>query len=187
MNKLIYLILLTVTAACTHNTPQVKQFTLPAIQQLTVIKTPPDTLLSFIYKTFPGAQVCTQADYDQSFWSFCDTTLSLPWYTAADINNDEYVDMALLVKQQQNAKLLLFLSNHTGYTWQWAEGFSIPVSQKQPLQFGLQPEPPGRIDIAYRSLQSLILRTNGINLYHFENRHAIYYWNENSIAVFRTS
>lgn len=185
MNRLVYLFLLT-AVACTTFPTDVQQLTLPATQPV-VMKTPADTVLSVIRTTFPGWHLCTQADYDKSFWSFCDTTQALPWYTTADIDDDGDPDIALLLKQEHKVKLLLLLSSHTGYGWQWAEDFSLTLTKGQLLQFGLLPEPPGQIDIAYPSIQSLILHSNGISLYHFENRHALYYWNGNRVAVFKTS
>ncbi|GGH60984.1 hypothetical protein HNQ91_000967 [Filimonas zeae] len=185
LNKLIYLLLLPVVA-CNNPTPDVRQLMLPATQ-FTVTQAPTDTLATFIRNTFPGCRICTQADYDNSFWSFYDTTYAMPWYAAVDINDDQRTDMAMLIKEQQTLKLLLLMGTDTGYNWQWVEDFSIPLHNNQKVTYGLHPEPPGQIDIAYPTITSLILPSNGINLYYFENRHALYYWNGNRIAVFKTS
>jgi hypothetical protein len=63
------------------------------------------------------------------------------------------------------------------------KSFNDPAND---LTWCLLPAPPGRIDVAYPGIRSLVLRSNGINLLQLENRAGIYYWDGKGIGFFPT-
>ncbi|MBW8684967.1 hypothetical protein [Chitinophaga rhizophila] len=140
----------------------------------------PAVVNDYIKAHLPSWQLCRNEDYPASFWSFYSRE-SLPFFTAVDINDDNRVDYGVLIRQRQEIRLLIILSDHAGYTHYLSDTLAGTT-----LDYCLLPAPPGRIDIAFPAISSLILTANGINLMKMENRMCIYYWNGASIDIFKT-
>jgi len=143
----------------------------------------PVSVTSSLAHFLPGWIVCTEHDYAGSFWSFYDSNTK-PYLAATDINDDGKTDFALFVKKHDSTQLVFLTSKENSF-----ELHTIPESAKpfhQDLHYCLIPEPPGQVDVARPTIQSLILTSNGINLMDMENRKCIYYWHQDSIAVFKT-
>lgn len=174
-------LLLLLLTACTAQ-PSYRRY-VPAANTPLTAATVPVHVVSYVQQQWPGWRLCSHQDYDKSFWSFYDST-TLPFYAAVDINDDTRTDYSLLLRNGQQLRLVFLLSTGDSFTYQLAD--NIPATVKTSLSYGLLPEPPGQIDVAYPAIQSLLLTTNAISLMYMENRYCIYYWDGRQVATFKT-
>lgn len=180
--------MLTLIAGCTEPAlPRATQGQLPVVSHPSPApKALNGHATAYIQKHFPGWRVCNQKDYDDAFGSFYDTTTH-PWYVEIDINDDKQGDYGMFISNQHQVKLLFLTGKDSSFTHWLAPDFSFAFdAATHRLQYALLPEPPGQIDVAYPSIQSLVLRTNGVSLMHLENRICLYYQDSTGIAVFQT-
>lgn len=188
MRTLFYSVL-TLLAACSGpaSQPPATQVPLPVVLHVTPTPRPlPAHATTYIQQHFPDWYICSQDDYDDAFGSFYDTTTH-PWYVEVDINDDQQGDYGVLIRNQHQVKVLFLVGEDSSFTHWLAPNISLPFNAANPrLQHGLFPEPPGQIDVAYPSLQSLVLHTNGVSLVHLENRICLYYKDSTGIAIFKT-
>jgi len=139
----------------------------------------PAALNSYLKSNFPDWQIVDTADYDKSWWSFYDRH-HIPWIVHTDINDDQLVDHALLLKQHNRLRLVICMGGaQNTFTHVVVEGFN----QMEKLQYGLVVQPPGQIDVLQPVEQSLMLLTNGFALMELEQPSRIYYW-QNGIQTF---
>lgn len=144
----------------------------------------PANVQAYIASQLPDRAIVSKEDYARSFWSFYDTGTQ-PFFTAADLNDDGLVDYGVLVKKGGFVELALLIGIGSSFRFELAGSFKKAFDDTaNDLGWCLLPEPPGQIDVAYPSIQSLILVSNGINLMYLENRIGIYYWDEEGIGLF---
>ena len=186
--RTILFYLLVVSTGCSHQSSTSgdnKPLPLPPVKVFP-ITTVPAGVQEYIATYLPGWTIPGVADYATSFWSFYDHTI-VPYFTAVDINDDQLVDYGVLVKKQGAVQLAILLGANNSFTHVIVNDLrkAFPDAAEG-LQHCLLPEPPGQTDVAHPTIKSLILRSNGINLLHLENRVCIYYWDGRAIAAFET-
>ncbi|MXV16407.1 hypothetical protein [Hufsiella ginkgonis] len=143
----------------------------------------PNDILFYIHGQLPGSALVDTAEYAVSWWSFYDRD-EIPYQAIADFNDDGLADYALLLKNGDKINLVIISMQGNKLSHWVAPG---PVANGTAnLHVGLSVEPPGRIDIVRPAIRSLILRSNAVNLYDFENRVRIYYSKNGSFEVFDT-
>ncbi|MVT09319.1 hypothetical protein [Chitinophaga tropicalis] len=142
----------------------------------------PGAVTSYLETYLREWRMCRHEDYDKSFWSFYNTN-TLPFFTAVDINDDNKIDYCVLVRKKNELRLVILLSDGKGFRHWLSDKFPGSATQ---LQYCLLPEPPGRMDVAYPVISSLILTNNALNVMQMENRACIYYWDGTAISVFLT-
>lgn len=142
---------------------------------------------TYLSENFAGWEIATETDYIKSWWSFYDRG-NIPYAVKTDINDDKYPDYGIIIKKGDSIKLVVLTGNGTSFNhWVANNCPTLFNSTLKNLHIGLSIEPPGRIDIAYPQIKSLILKSNAINLMDYENRLAAYYWEDNKIQVFQTN
>ena len=146
----------------------------------------PLNLNNYIIKNFPGWQLVNTNDYVKSWWSFYDRNVQL-YQVITDINDDTKEDYALLLKKADSLQIAFIISTPKGYTHWIDPDFNKKISDQGGLHFGLTVEVPGRIDVALPEIKSLILKSNAVNVMDFEERAAVYYWNNGKVNVFKTN
>ncbi len=157
-----------------------------AVEEKVKISQPglPHQVIGYLAKDLPEWKIPDTSDYVKSWWSFHDKK-EVPYYVVLDFNDDEIADYGLLVHNDATVKLLLLLGNKTSFNHYWDTNFNQPFLKGE-LQYGVAIQPPGRIDIAFPEIRSLILKSNAINLLELENRLAIYSFMDEKLSVFTT-
>lgn len=163
-----------------------KHLALPQEKAVAVMSIPV-SVQDHIARHLPGWTIPGPVDYAGSFWSFYDRS-TVPYFTAVDINDDNFVDYGVLIKKQKKVQLVLLLSAGSDSFIHHivSDPGKAPADITDGLSYCVLPEPPGQIDVAYPDIRSLILLSNGINLMDMENRVCIYYWDGSHISVFQT-
>lgn len=144
----------------------------------------PRHVRTYLNANFPGWNVADTADYTAGWWSFNDRT-TVPFRAIADFNDDTLADYAFLLKKNGACKIVILLTQQHTFS-HWAAPVAASSQERGKLHIGLTVEPPGRIDIARPAIRSLILPSNGVNLFDFEERTAVYYVNNGRIEMFVT-
>lgn len=186
--RLLLIYLLIASAGCVPKQDEQEDTRLlqPALQQAVAITGLPAPVREYIATHLRGWAIVNKEDYDSSFWSFYDSAM-LPFFTATDLNDDGLVDYGVLVKKEGFVQLAFLLGAGDSFTHQLANDFKKAFNDTtNDLTWCLTPAPPGQTDVAYPRMQSLILRSNGINLLQLENRTCIYYWDGQGIGLFAT-
>jgi len=146
----------------------------------------PPAVTKYLQSILPGWHVPVSSDYVKSWWSFYDRN-SRPWHVIADINNDRKEDHAFILKNGDSLKVVLIISTGKSYRHYMPANFDMKFNQgRNDLQYGLGIEPPGRVDIAYPRISSLILLNNAVNMMELENRICIYHWADTTVSAFAT-
>lgn len=141
----------------------------------------------YLSENFSGWEIAQKTDYINSWWSFYDRD-NVPYVVKTDINDDAVPDYGIIIKKADSIKLVLLTGKQTSFNHWEADNFAkLFNSTLKNLHLGLSIEPPGRIDIAYPQIRSLVLKSNAINLMDHENRVSAYYWENDTIKVFQTN
>ena len=182
----LFALLLFIFSACGR--PEVKTLPKPTVNTRVAKKNsaekPSAEVEKYIKNEFAGWSLASKSDYIKSWWSFYDNK-SVPYFVATDINDDQLSDYGLILKKSDSIKVVILVGDKNSFKHWVAKEVGEPFNfNLKNLQLGLTIEPPGRIDIAYPAIKSLILKSNAINVMEFENRLCIYYWLGEKIEVF---
>jgi hypothetical protein len=121
--------------------------------------------------------------YSATFLSFFDSTY-VPHQTFTDINNDNKIDYAWVVLQDNTTKIALAISNKQSYSY-WLSPFPIEVTTADGINTSISIQPAGRKDIMRPIAKSLVLKKNGFLVQLLEQEQCIIYADENGkIAIF---
>jgi hypothetical protein len=125
------------------------------------------------------------SDYIKCWWSFYERN-QIPYYVTTDINNDQFSDYAFILKHTNRIRLVILLGGKNSYNHWIAEDVDVPFNGKD-IQIGLLIEPPSHIDcvVDNKTEQFLRLKSNGIVLTDLERKMKLYYWDNDSIKLFR--
>ncbi|MBC7912791.1 MAG: hypothetical protein H7Y07_01595 [Pyrinomonadaceae bacterium] len=146
----------------------------------------PQNVIDYLSTHLPGYSIANRSDYTTGWWSFYEPQ-STPFVVKTDINDDQIVDYALILKKSNLIELVILTGTKGSFKHWIAPDFNKNFNPNaKDLHYGLMPQPPGQIDIAYPQIKSLILKSNAINLMDYENRMAIYYWSGDRIEIFKT-
>lgn len=167
------------TTSVTATDHTVKQELAPAV---TIGRLLPTHVRAYVQTHVAEYTIVDTADYGISWWSFYDRSV-IPFAVTTDINDDRFLDYALLVKKNQVLRLVIVLGTAHGFTHHFIHDFNEAYKQNN-LQYGLMVEPPGQTDVVVPEERSLILPSNGIALMELENKARIYYWQDGGIKTF---
>jgi hypothetical protein len=146
----------------------------------------PPNAEEYLKSNFSGWSLAETTDY-KVWWSFHDRARNVPYLSIADLNGDRKADYGIVLKNAGALKFVVLLGKDKTFTHWVAEGFNKTYDPGNPdISYGFTVEAPGRIDIVYPEVKSLILKSNAFNLMELENRASVFYWLDGKIAVFKT-
>ncbi|MBC8052401.1 MAG: hypothetical protein H7Y13_05010 [Sphingobacteriaceae bacterium] len=146
----------------------------------------PADLKEYIKTNLQGWLLAERSDYSKVWWSFYDAG-STPYAVVTDINDDQAPDYGMILKNNDALRFVIFFKKGNSYTHWVADNFNKSFnSANKDLQNGLTIEPPGRVDVVYPEIKSLILKSNAISVMELENRRCIYYWSNGKVSAFTT-
>lgn len=143
----------------------------------------PKTIKNNLVRQFPSVEIIKKEDYSKLFWDFYDSNI-IPNECFTDINNDQLLDYALLVKEGNMLKLTIILSQKKGYTY-WISPFSIEEINSEGINFCITIKPAGRIDVVKKVPESLVLKKNGFFLKNLEQDYLILYEINSEVMIFK--
>ena len=132
---------------------------------------------------YPDFEIVKKEEYSRLFWDFYDATL-IPNECSTDINNDQIIDYALLVKQKNNLKLAIVFSTPKGYSY-WVAPFSFESVNVNGVNFCLAIKPAGRTDVVKKVPESLVIRKNGFLIKNLEQDYMVFYQANGKIMTFK--
>lgn len=143
----------------------------------------PKTIKDNLLHQFPSVEIIKKEDYSKLFWDFYDPN-TIPNECFTDVNNDQLLDFALLVRESDMLKLVIVLSAKKGYSY-WIFPFSIEKINSEGVNFCITIKPAGRIDVVKKVPESLVLKKNGFFLKNLEQDYLILYEINNQIMIFK--
>ena len=176
--KVFSIVLVFLAFACAETTPA----DLKTTAQTEAGSIIPEKIKRYIESNLKGWSIPSESDYVKAWWSFYDRS-EIPYFVTADFNDDARSDYAFLLKNDKALALAFITSRGDSLQHWFAPDFARPFHEKN-IEYGLAVEPPAQIDVAYPEIKSLILKSNGITLRHFEVNDRIYYWEKGSYQVF---
>jgi hypothetical protein len=139
---------------------------------------------TYLHDQLPGWDLPAPGAYSTLWWSFYDKTVT-PYMATADLNDDGVADHGLIVTKGDSIGAVILTAS--GDTFRhWFSPFRTVLNRDQGIEYGVNVEPAGRIDIAQPRIESLVLTSNAVNLYNLEVRTAVFYNRSGSMSVFRT-
>ncbi len=145
----------------------------------------PEPLRVFLHRDLPDWQLVNEGDYDRSFWSLYAGD-HLPYLVTTDVNDDGLADHCVLLKIAGYVEPFFLLGRDDGsFHILRQDAYRVPFDDAvNDLRYALTIEAPGQIDVVKPAINSLLLRSNGINFLELENRWCIFYWDNSSISAF---
>lgn len=145
---------------------------------------PEFSIKKYIKEHFPEWEITSNQDYSNLWWSFYSKSGETSQVTA-DFNDDGESDYGVILKSKtkQEYKLVFLVSQKEKFKQYSPQDFN-QFYKGGDLEQGIFIEAPGRIDVAYPTIKSLILKSNGVALRNFEINQCIYYWENNEMKVF---
>lgn len=143
----------------------------------------PKNIKDGLLQQFPSVEIIKKEDYSKLFWDFYDPD-TIPNECFTDINNDQVLDYALLVKEDNKLKLVIIMSSKKGYS-HWISPFSIENINSEGINFCVTIKPAGRIDVVKKVPESLVLKKNGFLLKNLEQDNFVFYEDDNKIKKFK--
>jgi hypothetical protein len=183
LNKLFFLIPLSFFFnGCTNVSKEsLVDFKRTVVVQNNIIKIPKN-IKEELLQQFPSVEIIKKEDYSKLFWDFYDSD-TIPNECFTDINNDQLLDYAVLVKKGNNLKLVIITSSKKGYSY-WISPFSEKINSEG-VNFCITIKPAGRIDVVKKVPESLVLKKNGFLLKNLEQDTLIFYEVDNTIKTFK--
>lgn len=142
----------------------------------------PISIKNQLLKKHPTLKIISKEDYSNLFWNFYDAS-TIPNECFTDINNDQLLDYALLVQDNESLKVAIATSSTKGYSC-WLSGSIGEIKTASGVEFALFVKPAGRTDIVKKTPQSLLLNKNGFVLKNLEIEHLILFENQGKIETF---
>ncbi|MGQ7945407.1 hypothetical protein [Flavobacterium sp. WC2509] len=143
----------------------------------------PKEIKDSLLQHFSEAEIINKEAYSNLFWDFYDRTVT-PNECFTDINNDQIMDYALLVKEKNNLKVIIAFSTKKGYSY-WISPFSIEKINTKGVNFCVTIKPAGRTDVVKKKPESLVLKNNGFLLKNLEQDYLTLYEADNKIMIFK--
>lgn len=143
----------------------------------------PKMIKDNLLKKFPTLQMVKKEDYSNLFWDFYDRN-TIPNECYTDINNDQILDYALLVKEGDKLKLVIIMSSKKDYSY-WISPFSIENINSDGVNFCVSVKPAGRTDVVKKVPESLVIKKNGFLLKNLEQDSFVFYETNSEIMTFK--
>lgn len=187
MNRLIcqlalFVFLLCLTGCNDSSKDRIVDFERTITEQNNVF-TIPKKIKDNVFRQFPSVEIIKKEEYSKLFWDFYDSG-TIPHECFTDINNDQVLDFALLVKERNKLKLVIILSNNKDYSY-WISPFSIENIAVEGVNFCVSIKPAGRTDVVKKVPESLVIKKNGFLLRNLEQGHFVFYEENGEIRNFK--
>lgn len=145
--------------------------------------TTPKEIKKHLLEQFPEVEIINKDAYSNLFWDFYDSNI-IPNECFTDINNDQIMDYALLVKQKNDLKVAIIFSTKKGYSY-WISPFIVEKINTKGVNFCVTIKPAGRTDVVKKKPESLVLKKNAFLLKNLEQDYLTLYEADNKIMVFK--
>lgn len=143
----------------------------------------PKKIKDNVLRQFRSVEIIKKEEYSKLFWDFYDSG-TIPNQCFTDINNDQLLDYALLVKDENKLKLVIILSADKDYSY-WISPFSIENITAEGVNFCISIKPAGRTDVVKKVPESLVIKKNGFLLRNLEQDHFVFYEENGQIKNFK--
>jgi hypothetical protein len=147
------------------------------------IYTIPQKVKNHFLQQYPKLEMIKKEDYSNLFWDFYDRNM-IPNESYTDINNDQILDYAVLVKDGNKLKLGIILSADKHYSY-WISPFSIQHINSEGVDFCVSVKPAGRTDVVKKVPESLVIKKNGFLIKNLEQECFIFYETNKEIKMFK--
>ncbi|WP_163408832.1 hypothetical protein [Flavobacterium ajazii] len=183
MSRFVFFALLLLFYGCKDSSrEQIVDFKRTILEQKNVFTVPKKLKDNFLQK-FPTLEMIKKEDYSNLFWDFYDRNM-IPSECYTDINNDQILDYALLVKDGDKLKLGIIFSSDKDYSY-WISPFSIENVNSGGVNFCVSVKPAGRTDVVKKAPESLVIKKNGFLLRNLEQDSFIFYETNGEIKTFK--
>lgn len=183
INRFVFFIFLLSFYGCKDSSKgRIRGFERPIPQQNNLFIIPQKVKKDFLQK-FPKLEMIKKEDYSNLFWDFYDRNM-IPNECYTDINNDQILDYAVLIKDGNQLKLAIILSSHKDYSY-WISPFSMQNVNSEGVHFCVSVKPAGRTDIVKKVPESLVIKKNGFLLKNLEQDCFIFYETNKEIKMFK--
>lgn len=183
INRFVFFIFLLSFYGCKDSSKgSIRDFERPIPQQNNLFTIPQKVKKDFLQK-FPKLEIIKKEEYSKLFWDFYDSE-TIPNECFTDINNDQLLDYALLVKDENKLKLVIILSADKDYSY-WISPFSIENITVEGVNFCISIKSAGRTDIVKKVPESLVIKKNGFLLRNLEQDHFVFYEESGHLKNFK--
>lgn len=183
INRFVFCVFLLFFYGC-NNSPQerIVDFKRTISEQDNVF-TIPKKIKDALLRQFPSVEILKKEEYSKLFWDFYDSS-TIPNECFTDINNDQILDYALLLKDGNKLKLGIILSSEKEYSY-WISPFPIVNINSDGVNFCISIKPAGRTDVVKKVPESVVIKKNGFLLRNLEQDHFIFYEENGQIRNFK--
>ncbi|GGE98574.1 hypothetical protein [Flavobacterium limi] len=143
----------------------------------------PKEIKNAILRQFPSVEIIKKEEYSKLFWDFYDSSI-IPNECFTDVNNDQLLDYAILVREGNKLKLVIILSDNKDYSY-WISPFSIEKITAEGVNFCVSIKPAGRTDVVKKVPESLVIKKNGFLVRNLEQDHFVFYEENGKIKNFK--
>lgn len=131
-----------------------------------------------------GMSLIEKENFSKLFWNFYDSDTT-PNECCTDINNDQIIDYAFLVKENNKLKVAIAYSVKKEYSY-WISQFALEEISPEGIHFCVTQKPAGRTDVVKKKPESLILKKNGFAIMNLEQESKILYELNGKIQLFES-
>jgi hypothetical protein len=182
IKRLFFIVLLLFLNSCTN----VSKETVVDFKKTSLIPNDvfsvPQKIKNNLLQQFPSLQIIKKEAYSNLFWDFYDSD-TIPYECFTDINNDQILDYAFLVKENNQLKLAIAFSANKDYLY-WISPFFVENIKTEGINFCVTIKPAGRTDVVKKVPESLVLKKNGFLLKNLEQDYRIFYETDSKIMIF---
>ena len=183
ISRFVFFILLLSFYGCKDSSKErIMDFKTTIPKQDNVFTIPQKVKNDFLQK-FPTLEMIKKEEYSNLFWDFYDRNM-IPNECYTDINNDQILDYAVLIKDGNQLKLGIILSSHKDYSY-WISPFSIQHINSEGVNFCVSVKPAGRTDVVKKVPESLVIKKNGFLIKNLEQECFIFYETNKEIKMFK--
>jgi hypothetical protein len=183
LRLLFFLFLLLLFGECVNSSSEFTgEFERTTVKQNSVFAIPKEIKVN-VLQQFPGVEIIKKEAYSDLFWGFYDATI-IPNECFTDVNNDQIMDYALLIKQKNKLKVVIVLSVNKGYSY-WISPFSIETINAKGVNFCVNIKPAGRTDVVKKKPESLVIKKNGFLIKNLEQDYMVLYESDGKIMTFK--
>lgn len=183
INRFVFCVFLLFFYGCNNSSQdRIVDFKRTISEQNNVV-TIPKKIKDAILRQFPSVEIIKKEEYSKLFWDFYDPG-TIPNECFTDINNDQILDYALLLRDGNILKLGIILSSNNDYSY-WISPFSIENINAEGVNFCVFVKPSGRTDVVKKVPESLVMKKNGFLLKNLEQDNFIFYETNGEIKMFK--
>jgi hypothetical protein len=129
-----------------------------------------------------GINLVEKENFAKLFWDFYDQDIN-PSESYTDINNDQVVDYAFLIRENDKLKIAVAYSDKKEYSY-WISPFALEEITPVGIHFCVTAKPAGRTDVVKKKPESLVLKKNGFAINNLEQEAKVLYELNGKIQLF---